>query len=95
MSQVNAPRVMNKRFYKGAHDKVNGVYVGRPSPWGNPFEASAVGGRDKAIALHREWLLSQPDLVERAKHELRGKNLLCWCAPKPCHADVLLEVANA
>lgn len=27
--------------------------------------------------------------------ELRGKNLACWCAPgAPCHADVLLEIAN-
>ncbi len=28
--------------------------------------------------------------------ELRGKNLACWCKPgTPCHADVLIEVANA
>jgi len=28
-------------------------------------------------------------------HGLRGKNLACWCAlDKPCHADVLLELAN-
>jgi hypothetical protein len=28
--------------------------------------------------------------------ELRGKNLACWCKPdQPCHADVLLELANA
>ena len=28
--------------------------------------------------------------------ELRGKNLICWCKiGAPCHADVLLEVANA
>jgi hypothetical protein len=28
--------------------------------------------------------------------ELRGKNLACWCAlDQPCHADVLLELANA
>lgn len=27
--------------------------------------------------------------------ELKGKDLVCWCAPKPCHADVLLELANA
>jgi hypothetical protein len=27
--------------------------------------------------------------------ELRGKDLICWCAPKPCHADVLLDLANA
>ena len=27
---------------------------------------------------------------------LRGKNLACWCAlDQPCHADVLLELANA
>lgn len=27
--------------------------------------------------------------------ELRGKNLACWCKPgEPCHADVLLELAN-
>jgi hypothetical protein len=30
-----------------------------------------------------------------AKTELRGKDLVCWCAPKLCHADVLLEIANA
>lgn len=29
-------------------------------------------------------------------HELRGKNLACWCPlDQPCHADVLLELANA
>jgi hypothetical protein len=28
-------------------------------------------------------------------HELRGKNLACWCPlNQPCHADVLLELAN-
>lgn len=29
------------------------------------------------------------------KKELKGKDLVCWCAPLPCHADVLLELANA
>lgn len=33
---------------------------------------------------------------ERTKLALRGKNLACWCAlNKPCHADVLIELANA
>jgi hypothetical protein len=28
--------------------------------------------------------------------DLRGKNLACWCRlDQPCHADVLLELANA
>ena len=31
-----------------------------------------------------------------ARRELRGKNLACWCPlGKPCHADVLLEIANS
>jgi hypothetical protein len=35
------------------------------------------------------------NLMEAAQSELRGKNLACWCAlDKPCHADVLLRIAN-
>ena len=34
-------------------------------------------------------------LVLKIKHELKGKDLVCWCAPQPCHADVLLEIANS
>lgn len=34
--------------------------------------------------------------VRRNRHHLRGKNLACWCPlDQPCHADVLLEIANA
>lgn len=36
------------------------------------------------------------DEMVRRLPELRGKTLACWCAlDKPCHADVLLEIANA
>ncbi len=35
-------------------------------------------------------------LLEQARHALRGKVLVCWCRlDQPCHADVLLELANA
>lgn len=38
----------------------------------------------------------EPTTIEDVKRELRGKNLVCWCAlDQPCHADVLLEIANA
>lgn len=43
---------------------------------------------------NREWLRSQPELILAAKRELAGKDLVCFCAPKGCHGDVLLEVAN-
>lgn len=34
--------------------------------------------------------------ILRRLPELRGKNLACWCKDgQPCHANVLLEIANA
>jgi len=90
------PRVVNKRSGEPFD-----VYVGRPSKWGNPFVIGARWPghnepltREQVIARYRTWLLAQPELVEQAKQELRDKTLACWCAPKPCHADVLLEIAN-
>ncbi len=68
----------------------NAVYVGRPSRWGNPFSG------DDAVGRYRAYLNENPGLVAAIKRELRGKDLACWCGlDKPCHADVLLEVANA
>ena len=46
------------------------------------------------IRKYRQWLLSRPDLVAAARTRLRGKDLLCFCAPLPCHEDVLVEIAN-
>ena len=71
------------------------VHVGRPTKWGNPFVIGRDGGRDEVIARYRAWLEARPHLVEAARRELRGKVLACWCAPKACHGDVLLELANA
>lgn len=57
--------------------------------------------REQAVALYRRWLEQRPDLAEAARTELRGRDLMCWCAlvdadgaSVPCHADVLLEIAN-
>lgn len=85
------------------------VYVGRtiaPSRWGNPFiagcrvidaDGAIVDVRDAAhaVALYRrwmeKWLRDFPDMLD----ELRGRDLACWCAlDAPCHADVLLDLAN-
>jgi len=69
------------------------VYVGRGSPWGNPFRVGRDGDRETVVRLYCEWVLEQPDLMARI-HELRGKDLVCFCAPKLCHAMVLRELAN-
>jgi hypothetical protein len=76
------PLVVNKR----KTDDYD-VDVSRPSVLGNPFV-----GRD-AIKHFREYLLKRPDLLELVK-KLRGKRLACTCAPKPCHADIIAEIAN-
>jgi hypothetical protein len=44
-------------------------------------------------ANYRAWIMQQPKLMA-ALPELRGKDLLCWCAPERCHGDVLLDLAN-
>jgi hypothetical protein len=88
-------RVVNRR--REAFD----VYIGRPSPWGNPFSHMPdtlaefrVASRAEAVARFREWFTAQPDLVERAQRELRGKVLGCWCKPASCHGDVIAEIID-
>jgi hypothetical protein len=74
----------------------NGKRVIRPSRWGNPFRVGieAQTAHD-AVAMFREHLKDQPDLVAKAQRELRGFNLGCTChLDQPCHADVWLELAN-
>ena len=67
------------------------VYIGRPSKWGNPFRAGTDGTRAEVIEKYREYILSEPELLAQLP-ELEGKVLACWCSPKPCHGDVLLDL---
>jgi hypothetical protein len=84
-------KVLNARQV-GTRPAADRVYVGRPSKWGNPFAIGRDGTRDEVIAKYRAWLMQQPALLAQLP-ELRGKNLVCWCAPQRCHADVLAEFA--
>lgn len=85
------PVVLNK-----GRDKIppSAVYVGRPSKWGNPFLIAIDGTREEIIAKYANWLDGMVHNGKLDLDELRGKDLVCWCAPLPCHADVLLELAN-
>ena len=50
----------------------------------------------EAVAMYRDWVLAGRVTQHDAKLLLRGKNLACWCPlEQPCHADVLLEIANS
>lgn len=70
------------------------VYVGRPTVWGNPFVIGKHGDRETVVDKYREWIKEQPELLARL-HTLKGKKLVCFCAPALCHADVLAELADA
>jgi hypothetical protein len=85
------PKVLNKRTDVIPADA---IYVGRPSKWGNPFKIGRDGTREVCVMKYRTALLLDRELQSAAQVELRGKDLVCWCAPEACHADVLLEIAN-
>lgn len=90
------PQVLNARDTgTGRRSTATAVYVGRPSKWGNPFLIGRDGDRAEVIQSFRAYIDNRPDLVQAAQRELRGKDLVCWCSPLPCHADVLLEIANS
>jgi hypothetical protein len=76
------------------------VYIGRPSPYENPFSHKdgtlakfRVGSRAEAIASFRAWAPKQPGFIEKVKY-LRGKRLGCWCHPLACHGDVWVDFCN-
>ena len=60
---------------------VASVYIGRGNKWGNPFRIGADGDRAAVIAKHEAWLRDQHHLL-RALGELRGCDLVCFCAPR-------------
>jgi hypothetical protein len=80
------------------------VYVGRcckrggwdlpQSPYRNPFTVTTYGF-DGALERYRLHLVSRPDLVERARAELTGRVLCCFCTDlSRCHCAVLAEACD-
>lgn len=94
---------------KSKHDPKRYVYIGRPSLWGNPFSAYFVSSKCGAIktsdpiGAFRAWLKGKDwQNIEQKRRlmilqkigELKGKQLGCFCKPRPCHGDVLKELAE-
>lgn len=83
------PKVWNRR---DPNVPADAVYVGRPTKWGNRYNIHKRCPRALAVEMFRVYQL--PALALDARRELRGKDLVCHCAPLSCHADLLLEIAN-
>jgi hypothetical protein len=87
---------------KGWRKPPGTVTVARPSRWGNRVSVPDPYGDPEAhrvaVEEYRRWVSApeQAGFCADVRRELRGKHLACWCKPGlACHADVLLEIANA
>lgn len=78
------------------------VYVGRPTDWGNhwrigepdPDDGHPMIG-DEVIARFKEDATKMSIVNPKWLEPLRDKDLACWCPlTSPCHADILLNLAN-
>lgn len=88
------------RVVNMSHDDDWDVRIDRATIWGNPYSHKdgtlakfKVASRKEAIAKYREYLLDNPELLAKLP-ELQGKVLGCWCKPKECHGDVLIELSS-
>jgi hypothetical protein len=90
-------RIQRKRT-KGWRMPENTVSVARPGFFGNPFKVGDYTECQYAVDAYRDWLKDTPQgryTQKKAIELLKGKNLACFCPlNQPCHADVLLELAN-
>jgi hypothetical protein len=93
-SRVNCdPQVLNRRQFPGRLPP-NTKLIDRTTDWGNPYHIGVDGSRDDVCDKHAARIVTQPALMARLD-ELRGFNLMCHCAPKRCHGDTLLRLANS
>lgn len=95
---IKNPNCPKDAIYVG---RANARYKLKESKWHNPFR---IGGflagrtldREDCIMLYRNYLYNSNagKMLLEYIGQLTGKDLSCWCAPEPCHADILLEIAN-
>jgi len=90
---ANSPKRIQRSRTAGWRMPENAKSVARPSRWGNPFKVE--DNHQGAVDQFTKWVEQQGDLMQAIRSELRGHDLACYCKPEqPCHADVLLRIAN-
>lgn len=73
------------------------VRIDRKTPWGNPYRIGPDGDREAVIEKYQRHLLDRIESGEQTLESLAalsGRDLACWCAPKPCHGQVLKDYAQ-
>ena len=90
--------VVNKRTFRPRN---NSFYIGRPNVLGNPFFMKKEEDRNEVCEKYKIWLYDQMlhnvqvyNMINRMVYFLNKKEhiyLVCWCAPKRCHGDIIKE----
>jgi len=90
--------VVNKRWVQTS-GVAREVYIGRPGILGNPFKLGPFEKRGATLARYESYLrgecrsegLVYNEIIELAREVAEGYNLnlVCYCAPLPCHGDLL------
>lgn len=88
---VQVTRVVNKKIT----DKYD-IYIGRGSPWGNPYAISHGEGPDRAevIEKYREYFyekIKSDSAFKRGILGMKGMRLACFCKPEACHGDIIAD----
>ena len=107
---MRLPIRIQRRRVRGWRTPCHAKYVGPGSFYGSPFRVArsareleeggelVVASAEEAVARYREWIEGTREgrfVAGCAARNLWGLDLVCWCpATQPCHADVLLEIAN-
>jgi Domain of unknown function (DUF4326) len=95
---MKQPGRFQRTRIKGRHLPPGVIVVSKPTKWANWDHDWKVLGRAEATRRYEADLLAGRNprfTIQDAKRELRGHGLACWCPPdEPCHADVLLRIAN-
>lgn len=103
--RIQRKRTKGWRMPEGAVYVGRPTTWGNPYLVGRRYGGFTVLSVKDAVASYRrdiEWNERNTDRpmnagirVDDIRRDLRGKDLVCWCPlDQPCHADVLLELAN-
>lgn len=90
----NVPEVVNRHWYHKTGLPPGARYIGRGTPLGNPFMVIEHGMA--ALPMYRRWLWTKiqggdPKVMAELRAITPDTKLVCSCAPKPCHGDVVVR----
>lgn len=84
---------------------IDGIYIGRGTPLGNPYHIGKDGNRDEVIEKYRQYLnkkiydkdpaiLKSLQEIKQYERDFYVVTLLCHCKPLACHGDIIKEILD-